>query len=89
MKYGYVFLQCTGEGVCNGAVQPESGHPRLQGAPEGLPRPDQGECPEETLNTCTRAARCGKETVIFQTPFWKSDSHRLLDTRGVTLIYFH
>lgn len=37
-------LQCPGEGVCNGSVQPESGHPRLQGAPEGLPRADQGEC---------------------------------------------
>lgn len=36
-------VQCPGEGVCNGSVQPESGHPRLQGAPEGLPRADQGE----------------------------------------------
>lgn len=40
-------LQCPGEGVCNGSVQPESGHPCLQGAPEGLPCADQGECPEE------------------------------------------
>lgn len=47
------YVQCPGEGVCNGSVQPEPGHPRLQRAPEGLPRADQGECREETVNTCT------------------------------------
>lgn len=40
----FLCLQCPGEGVCNGSVQPKSGHPRLQGAPEGLPRADQGVC---------------------------------------------
>lgn len=44
-------LQCPGEGVRNGSVQPQSGHPSLQRAPEGFPGADQGERPEETLST--------------------------------------
>lgn len=35
--------QCSGEGVCDRAVQLKPGHSCLQGAPKGLPRPDKGE----------------------------------------------
>lgn len=57
-------LQCPGEGVCHGSVQPESGHPSLQGAPEGLPGADQGECP----NTCSaREALNVEQTFIYIT----------------------
>ncbi len=65
-------LQCPGEGVCNGSVQPESGHPCLQGAPEGLPCADQGECPEEMENTWkqTREDVMNKNVVVKLTDSW-------------------